>query len=193
MRSSEPRAFVPLGEAARSAFRPLGTEAASDPHAPALDAAAAAYEAGRTAGLADARAEQALVACELESMLAELQTWRADLRTRYAPLVVSLAVEIARQIVGEELRDRPERWRPVVAAAMRRLIERERVTVRVSPRLATLVRAHAPAMAEGELRIVEDATLAPDVCRIESETTGEGDRTVGAQLAALAQALGATP
>jgi flagellar assembly protein FliH len=193
MRSSEPRPFVPLGGAAEATFRPLGAPApVTDAPSPVHDAAGAAYEAGRAAGLAEARAEHALLGCEIDSLLAALHAWRAEVRSRYTPLAVSLAVEVARQIVGDALEVRPERWTAIVAGALGRLLARERVTARMSPHLAAIVRAHAPGLAEAGVRIVEDATLAPDGCRIESDA-GERGPAVGAEIAALAQALGATP
>src|SRR6185369_2803469 len=124
------------GGAAEATFRPLGVPApVADAPSPVHDAAAAAYEAGRAAGLVEARAEHALLGCEIDSLLAALHAWRAEVRARYTPLAVSLAVEVARQIVGDALEARPERWTAIVAGALGRLLARERVTARMSPRL----------------------------------------------------------
>jgi flagellar biosynthesis/type III secretory pathway protein FliH len=198
MPSSDAEAFAPLGgPSASDPFRPLGTARPApvdDATLPAPDPIASAFEAGRALGRAQANAEQVVLARDLERALASIAAWRAELRTRYTDTLLALALETARKIVGDELDARPERWAGIVAAAIGRLVDRDRVTVRVAPRLAALLRAHGTdAPADGaEVRIVEDATLDADACRIESRS-GDVECGVGAQLAAAAEALGATP
>jgi flagellar biosynthesis/type III secretory pathway protein FliH len=193
MPSSEPAAFAPLGGvAAYDPFRPLGTPREAAGAAPAEpDPIAVAFEAGRARGRADAEAAAARLASDLDRAVASIAAWREELRTRYTETLVALALETARKIVGDELDARPERWAPIVAAAIGRLVDRDRVTVRVAPRLAAILRAHASeATADGaEIRVVEDATLDDDACRIESRG-GDVECGIGAQLAAAADALG---
>jgi flagellar biosynthesis/type III secretory pathway protein FliH len=197
MPSSDVEPFAPFGGGTASdPFRPLGTPAPGplDEGAPAPDPVAEAFEAGRARGRAEADAAQARLARDLDRALASITSWRAELKTRYTETLVALAIETARKIVGAELDARPERWAAIVAAAIGRLVDRDRVTVRVAPRLAALLRAHATgAIADGgELRIVEDPLLDADACHVESRS-GDVDCGIAAQLAAVAEALGATP
>jgi flagellar assembly protein FliH len=194
MPSCDATSFVPLGGAAAGdAFRPLGGPAR--PAAPATepDPRDAAFEAGRTQGRADAAAEQARLARDLVTTLAAIGAWRSELKTKYGPVLVALAIAVARKIVGEELDVRPERWVPIVADAMQRLVDREGVTVRASPRVAAVLREHAGALGDGDaVRIVDDPTLGDDACRIEG-AGGDVDCSLAAQIAAIADALGVEP
>jgi flagellar biosynthesis/type III secretory pathway protein FliH len=197
MPSSEAEAFAPLGGAsAHDPFRPLGTPASArgDAGATPPDDLVAAFEAGRAHGRAEAEAAQSMLAADLARTLAAVAAWRDELRTRYTETLVALALETARRIVGEELAARPERWAVIVATAIGRLVERDRVTVRVAPRLAALLRAHGTErIADGtDVRLLEDPTLDDDACRIESRT-GDVECGIGAQLAAAAEALGGLP
>jgi flagellar biosynthesis/type III secretory pathway protein FliH len=193
MPSSDGEAFAPLGgTAAHDPFRPLGTpRAAAEAAPPELDPVAVAFEAGRVRGRADADAAQVVLARDLDRALASIVAWRQELRTRYTATLVALALETARKIVGDELDARPERWAAMVAAAIGRLVDRDRVTVRVAPRLAALLRAQGiDAGADGaEVHVVADPTLDDDVCRIESRG-GDVECGIAAQLAAAADALG---
>jgi flagellar assembly protein FliH len=190
MPSSEATPFVPFGGTPPGdAFRPLGTPAPVDPAPqPDPDPCALAYEAGREQGRADAAAEQVRLARAVAATLEAVQAWRAELRTRYTPTLVTLAIEIARKIVGDALDARPERWVPIVAGAIRRLVDREQVTVRTSPRLAALLREHAGELGGDRIQIVDDASLADDACRVES-SSGDVDCGLAAQLAAVVEAI----
>jgi flagellar biosynthesis/type III secretory pathway protein FliH len=196
MPSSDAAAFAPLGGApAPEVFRPLGTPSPAptgDDALPDPDPSAEAFEAGRARGRAEADAAQAALASDLERALAAIASWRAELRTRYTETLVALALETARRIVGDELDARPERWTAIVAAAIERLVDRDRVTVRVAPRLAALLRTHErTAFADRDVRIVEDPSLADDACRVEGPN-GDVDCGVAARWAAVAEALGAS-
>jgi len=194
MPSCDATPFVPLGGTpAGDGFRPLGrpapdTAAPEPARPPAPDPRDVAFEAGRAQGRADAAAEHAVLARDLAATLRAVHAWREELRTRYTPTLVGLALAIARRIVGEALDARPERWAPIVAGAIHRLVDREHVTVRVSPRLAAVLRHHAGDMGGG-VRVVEDAALGDDACRVEG-AMGDVDCGIGAQLAAVADALG---
>jgi flagellar assembly protein FliH len=198
MPSCDATSFVPLGGTpSGDAFRPLGGPAPAaappEPAPPDPDPREAAFAAGRAQGRADAAAEHARLTRELVTTLAAVGAWRSELRTRYTPVLVALAVAIARKIVGTELDARPEQWVPIVADAMRRLVDREQVTVRASPRVAAVLRAHASALGDPDaIRIVEDAALGDEACRVEGRG-GDVDCSLAAQLAAVADALGIGP
>jgi flagellar biosynthesis/type III secretory pathway protein FliH len=197
MPSCEERTFVPLGGAEPDDdFRPFGMPApepeAAPPPPPEIDPLETAFEAGHAAGRREAEAERAVLAADVASVVDAVHGWRDELRTRYTETVVALGFAAARRIVGEALDADPARWVPIVGDAIRRLVDRERVTVRVAPRLAALLRAHASALAgddASEVRVVEDATLAAGACRIESRM-GDVDCGLDTQLAAVAEVLG---
>ena len=195
MPSSE-SGFVPFAGSAGDAFRPLGAApgdpvAGAEPAAPTPDPLASAFEAGRLAALAEGAVVQAELARDVAAAIDAVRVCREELRTRYAATVVTLAVEVARTIVGDEFDARPERWAPIVARAIRDVVEREQVTVRISARLAACLRAHEPALGSGDLaaRIVEDPGLDARAGHVES-ATGDVDRGLDTQLAIVAEALG---
>jgi len=192
MRSSEATSFVPFGGTPPGdAFRPLGTPVPVDPVPqpdPVPDPCVLAYEAGRAQGRADAAAEEARLARAVAATLDAVPAWRDEIRTRYTPTLVALAIEIARKIVGDALDVQPERWVPIVAGAIRRLVDREQVTVRTSPHLAALLREHAGALGGDRIQIVDDPSLADEACRVES-SSGDVDCGIAAQLAAVADAI----
>jgi flagellar biosynthesis/type III secretory pathway protein FliH len=196
MPSCEERTFVPLGDAGPDEFRPFGTPPpepeVAPPPPPEIDPLESAFEAGRAAGLSEAEAERVVLADDVTRLADAVYAWRDELRTRYTETVVALGVAAARRIVGEALDVQPTRWVPMVAAAIRRLVDREHVTVRVAPRLAAILRVHAATLAgddTSEVRVVEDATLPAGACRIESRM-GDVDCGLETQLAAVAEALG---
>jgi flagellar biosynthesis/type III secretory pathway protein FliH len=195
MPSCDADAFVPLGGANdHEPFRAFGaTDPAPDaPPAPEPDPCDAAFAAGRARGRAEAEDAEAALARDVAAALASIGAWRDELRTRYTQTLVTLAIETARKIVGEELEARPERWVAIVAAAIGRLVDREHVTVRVAPRLAAVLRAHgALALGDaGQVRVLDDPALEADACRVESRT-GDVECGIAAQLAAVVEALAA--
>lgn len=183
--------FVPLGGSDEPVpFRPFGgpAPAAEPAPAPSPDPLAVAYEAGRTQGRADARPEREQLERDLAQTVAAVGAWREEVRTHYTQAIVGLALAVARRIVGEELEARPERWAAMVARAIGDLVERDRVVVRVPPRLAAVLRAHPPVAGATAIGIVEDPALEAGACFVEG---GRGDVECGvdAQLEAIARAL----
>lgn len=141
-----------------------------------------AAEAGRQEGLGRAAAALAGVAAERERRLSGL-----------AGEVASLALEVARTVLGQALAADPAAVVALAERALREARERREVVVRVSP-------ADAPALrgAEGRLAALlarapglclrEDPALRPGDVVVETEA-GTIDARVEAQLAALARAL----
>jgi flagellar assembly protein FliH len=142
MQSSEGFVFEQLEPAAAAAGAAL-----ESPHDQAeLDdirerARAQAYEEGMSAGLASGRAQVDSAAAALGQALteaqqrleadAELLEWQA----------VELAVQLAEKIVAGALEVEPERVLDVIKGGLRRLVERDRVTVLVNPDDLELVRS----------------------------------------------------
>jgi flagellar assembly protein FliH len=193
MRSSEPTPFAPLaGASAAPTFRGFGSPVAKEPIA--VDPQAVAFEAGRAEGRREGRAEVGVLAADVARAVAQIGAWREELRSRYSGTLLELALAIARRIAGEALDADPARWTAIVEAAMRGLVDREQVTVRVPPRLVATLRAAVPALVAGDaaaqVRIVEDTTVGERGCRVESRS-GDVECGLDAQVAAIAEALGA--
>ena len=193
MRSSEPSPFAPFaGPSTTPTFRGFGAPAPAEPVP--VDPHAIAFEAGRAQGRREERAEIGPLVDDVARVVAQIRAWREELRSRYTGTLLDLALAIARRIAGEALDADPARWTAIVDAAVRGLVDREQVTVRVPPRLMATLRAAVPALVAGDpaaqVRIVEDATVGESGCRVESRT-GDVECGLDAQVAAVAEALGA--
>lgn len=143
---------------------------------------AAAAEAGRQEGLGRAAALLASVAVERERRLSGL-----------AGEVASLALEVARGVLGRELALDPGAVVALAARALAEARDRREVVLRVSPEDAPALRA-----AEGPLAALlarapglalrEDPSLGPGDVVVETEA-GTVDARIEAQLAVLQRAL----
>jgi flagellar biosynthesis/type III secretory pathway protein FliH len=145
---------------------------------------AAAAEAGRREGLARAAAVQLEVAAARERRL------RAVERE-----LVALAVDIARAVLGRELRD-PDAVADVAASALASARARRQVTLRVHPSGAAALRAASGRLARLVPRaagvvIEEDAGLAPGDVIVVTEG-GQLDGRIESQLDVLRAAIEAT-
>jgi flagellar assembly protein FliH len=196
--------FAPLVDAPPSAsepgFRPLG-----DPAAPAADAvpeaarpeateeAQRAFQAGYELGREETRSQVESIAESLVKSLEELAAFRGRLRERYERELLELALGVARKVVQQELAERPEIWLAMIRSAVRRAVDRERITIRIPAPLAAFVREKLPELRATlddvkELDLVEDPSLPEGGCVIESRF-GEVDVGVETQLEATERAL----
>ncbi|WP_445147963.1 FliH/SctL family protein [Baekduia sp. Peel2402] len=173
-----------------------------DIEAEAEAARAAGHEAGFQAGLIEAQAHMAAGVAALQAAAAAVDAERTRLATAVEPAAVELALKIAEQALAASVAVRPEAVVEVVRGALRRLAERERVTILVNPEDLELVRTasetlaaelggieHCDVQAERRVgrggaivRTVEgevDATLATKLSKarevLEDELRGEGD------------------
>jgi flagellar assembly protein FliH len=184
-----PPEFRPLAEAPRPAPPP---EAAPPLAVPDV-AAEQHFQEGYARGRQDAGAELATVAGAFGHALEELITFRAGLRARYERELLELALGVARKVVQQELVARPEIWLEMIRAAVRRAVDRERITIRVPAPLADFLRIALPELRAGlddvrELDLIADPGLPPTGCVIESRF-GEVDIGVDTQLERIEQAL----
>jgi flagellar assembly protein FliH len=169
----------PLPKARQSAYQrwelaplvpaPAGADAVHEHELAGLRAQAEAEgkAAGYAAGLSAAAAERA----RLVALLATLAESAADHEQRLVDEVLDLALVLARQLVGEALAVRREFILPVVSAALRQLPQStQRVELRLNVADAALVRTLLVSTALGpRCQLVEDATIAPGGCLIETE------------------------
>lgn len=126
--------------------RPVAAPAAAEPAAPHVDVEALCAEAraeGHAAGAAEARDLLAQPAAALRAAGAELAAARAELAGATERAAVELALAIAAQALQGALDAQPERVADVVRGTLRRLVERERLTLLVNPEDLDVVRDHA--------------------------------------------------
>lgn len=119
------------------------------PPEPAIDVErirAEAHAEGYAQGAADARSIVEPAALALQAAAAELSGLRDQLAEQTEVAAVGLALKIAEQALQGAIAVEPERIVAVVRGALRRLIERERVTILVAPDDLDAVREHAPAL-----------------------------------------------
>jgi flagellar biosynthesis/type III secretory pathway protein FliH len=146
---------------------------------------AAALEEGRAEGLEFARAE---VADRLVALAEAQGRWLARAEVE----ALDLAVEMARRIVGRELRCDPAAAGEGALQALRAAGRRRALRVRLHPdtvahvreRSATLVEATAGAA----LELVADAALAPGDVLVETEA-GQVDGRIASRLESFRSAL----
>lgn len=139
-------AFDQLEGAAPSASAPAGP-------APEL-IAEQARAAGRADGLAAGRAEalEALAPAlqAVEAAAAALEAERARSSADLEVAAVDLALRIAERVLAGAVQAEPERVLDVIRGALRSIVERERITILVSPEDLDLVRGASDALA-GEM------------------------------------------
>ena len=155
------------------------------------------YEAGKALGYADAlrSAQQARAADlqRLETMLARLQAEFNDLSARTADSLLDLAIDIAAQVLRQEVRMHRDAILPVVREALSLVAgTHAHPTVRLAQIDFELVRAAL--QPDGQFhgcRFVCDPTVAPGGCRVESPH-GEIDATLATRWRRVLQTLGAS-
>lgn len=148
--ASEEFEFEPLEPAPAVTLRDLESPlAAAQAEADAIRSAARAegHADGLRAGLEEGRAQVAAALSALSEAAAGLGAARDAAAETLERDAVELAVQLAEKIVAGTLAVEPERVLDVVRGALRRLAERRRVTVLVSPEDLELVRAAAEGFA----------------------------------------------
>jgi flagellar biosynthesis/type III secretory pathway protein FliH len=140
---------------------------------------AEAAEEGRAQGLASAAGALASAEAERDRRLAAL-----------GAEVAAIAVDVARKVLGRELRADPGAVVEIARAALEAARGRRGVTLRVHPRDAPAVRA-GEARLRGPLSrcaLLEDERVEPGGAIVESEG-GRVDARIETQLAALLEAM----
>ena len=132
------------------------------------------YEAGQAQGYADAlrSAQQARAADvqRFESLLAQLQARFDELSSGTADALLDLALDLAAQVLRQEVQTRRDAVLPVVREALALVIDAHaHPTVRLAPLDFELVRETL--RADGQFhgcRVLADASVAPGGCRVPS-------------------------
>lgn len=155
------------------------------------EAHAAGYAAGQAAGyeegLAAAREEAGKIAALGDNLIQHLQS--AD--QQIAENLLDVAVEIARQVLRQSLRLRPELLVPVVREAVTALpLHHGHPVLFLNPEDVELVRRHlGDQLAHNGWRILEDGSLSRGGCRIELGAS-EVDATLETRWRRVLEAIG---
>lgn len=150
-------------------------------------------EEGYAAGYQEGRAQAMQEAQRLRTLLEELGRALHELDQTVADELLKLALDIARQMLGQALKLRPELVLPVIQEAVRCLPQFDQ-TVRVilHPQDAALVSSYiAEHPAASGWIIVEDARLERGGCRAETANS-EVDATLQNRWRRVVAALGST-
>jgi flagellar assembly protein FliH len=171
-----------------------------EPEAPQIDleaeaeaARARGHEAGFQAGMLEAQAQMASGITALQAAADAVADERDRVAAGVEAAAIELAMRIAEQAIGAAIAARPETVVEVVRGALRRLVDRERVTILVNPEDLELVRGAAEALAR-ELGGIESCDVQAErrVARggaIVRTVEGEVDATLQTKLARAREAV----
>ena len=157
-------------------------DAAETLRANAIRDAARDKSEARAQGRAEGRAEAA-------NLLLEAARARDRVLTEAERDTKTLALAIAKRVIGEDIQLAPARIEQIVGELLGRARRAREVVVRVHPDDAE---ALAGATLPPSVRVAVDESLTRGGCVVHSEL-GELDARVEVQLAAIAHALGCTP
>lgn len=128
----------------------------------------AGHEEGLRAGYAEGKTRAEEEATRLGALIQALDTAVGGIDAEISEEVLALAIEIARQMVQHTLLERPEAVVETVRSALAQLPQNH-AQIRLHPDDAALVREHlGEQLAHAGQRVVEDATVTPGGCRIDS-------------------------
>jgi flagellar assembly protein FliH len=177
----------------RAYAAPAPPEPEIDLEAEAAAARAAGHEAGFQAGLVEGQAQMAGGVAALRAAVAEVAAERERVSAAVEAAAVELALRIAEQALGAAVEVRPEAVVDIVRGALRRLVERDRVTILVNPEDLDLVRGASEALM-AELGGIEHCDVQAErrVARggaIVRTVEGEVDATLPTKLARARETL----
>lgn len=144
----------------------------------------AGYEAGRLDGLEQARAESEASLAAIAAAVAGAEALRDAESDRLERRAVELAITLAERIVHGTIDLEPQRIIDVVAGALRRVVDRDRLTIEVCPDDVETVRAWCDAQTEldgGRVDVRAERRVPRGSCVVRT-VDGEVDARVSEQL-----------
>ena len=146
----------------------------------------AAEQAGNAAAQAEAQRFMALTA-NLQQALDELDQHVAD-------QLLSLATEIAAQVVRGSIVVKTDLLLPIIREALTALpVHHAHVTLRLNPSDAAHVRSHiGEQLAQNNAQIIEDADITPGGCQVRAGSS-EVDATIETRWRRVLESIGAEP
>ena len=157
------------------------------------DAYKEGYDTGRAEAVDEAGGEAAKLLKTLKELNVELRNEEQRMIAEMEPQLVELAVQIAEKILHRELTQDAEAVRITVTAALNKLTDRDRVTIRANPADVALLKEFKLDMAASfdgvrEVKVVDDENIARGGCIVETDMLRvNGD--IGAQLKEIQQQL----
>lgn len=155
------------------------------------EARGAGHEAGYAEGMAQAARELEIPRATFAAAVDAIQAARGEVSAAVEQHAVELAIAIAERIVGAALDVRPELVCDVVASALRRVVERDRLAIDVNPEDVPLVRAWLESQSEVAVATVEvrgERRVPRGGCVVRT-AEGEVDARVAEQLARAREVL----
>jgi flagellar biosynthesis/type III secretory pathway protein FliH len=156
-----------------------------------------AFEEGRSQGYSSCKTEMETEVSEkaknLTSMAADLLLQKKRLLTDSEEAVVRLSCDIARRIVGKMAEMDEAVVLEIVHGALAHLADKQRVTIRVNPADAEILRSHGSEWAEASgagstVEIVEDVRIKRGGCLVEGES-GSVEAQLDRQIDMIEKAL----
>jgi flagellar assembly protein FliH len=149
------------------------------------------YEAGYAEGLAEAARELEIPRATFAAAVNAIEAARGEVSDAVERHAVELALAIAERVVGAALDVHPDLVCNVVASALRRVVERDRLAIDVNPEDVPLVRAWLESQSEVAIAGVEvrDERRVPRGGCVVRTAEGEVDARVGEQLARAGEVL----
>ncbi len=127
-----------------------------------------AHREGYAAGYEEGTARVRMEAMRLHSVIEQLEEALATLDTSIAREVLNLSVEIARNVVRQTIRVRPEAVIAVVREAINQL-PHQHTAIYLNPEDASVVRSHiGDQLTHAGHRIFEDVAIARGGCKVEA-------------------------
>lgn len=180
-----------LEEARREADRILG-EAREAAEGLSSEAKSEGFDKGYKTGMEDALAKAQSFLDQAVETLSEAKSAFSNMRTEAEPMLVAIAVDVAKRIVGEALACDPELVLSMVREGMAALDGEAEYVVRVKPAVKDLLDGWKENLRQESgakrIEICADETLG-DGCLIRTPH-GFVDARVDTQISNLAQALG---
>jgi flagellar assembly protein FliH len=184
-RFDAPAAETRRAESAADADPPIHLPTAAEVEQIHQEAQRTGYAAGYEEGTARARME----ALRLHTLAENLETALQEIDQTVADALLSLALELARQMVCKALAAKPDLVLEVVRESLQQLFHAH-ATLYLHPEDAALVRTHlADTLNHAGHRIFEDEQIARGGCRVEAAGS-QIDATVETRWRRLLESLG---
>ncbi len=152
-----------------------------------VDAHQQGYDAGYEEGIAKARD----AAAQIDTLMSNLQHALHELDQQVAEQLLSTSVEIAKQVIRQSLKIKPEWLIPVVKEAIATLHPHQGHPLLIAhPKDAVLIRSHlGEQLSHTNWKIIEDASITPGGCRVELGAS-EVDATLESRWQRVLESIG---
>ena len=149
----------------------------------------AGFEAGQTAGLEEVRQQNTDIAARLIALVGAMDQSLDAMGQEIAEEIVTLAIELTRQMVKHTLTDHPEAVVEIVRQALF-LLPQAKVNIHLHPDDVALVHEYLSDQLEhGHHRLIDDDTISRGGCKLEAANS-EVDATMETRWRRILEGLG---